>query len=86
MKIIPLRELCCSVRGQKRSTEPILLTHCGRPAGIFFPVLQFERKREMFTLLSSEIARQIRRRGLNEKQILIDFESRRKGRRKVGLQ
>jgi hypothetical protein len=57
-------------------------------AGIFFPgseaTLPIELKREMFPVLSAEVGRQIKKRGLAEKDILHDLESWRKSRRDTG--
>jgi hypothetical protein len=54
-------------------------------AGIFFPrpekTLPVELKREMFSLLSADVARQISQRGISEEEILTDFQSWRKKRR-----
>ena len=57
-------------------------------AGIFFPrsetTLPVELKRKMFPVLSAEVGRQIKKRGLAEKDILDDFQSWRKSRRETG--
>jgi hypothetical protein len=54
-------------------------------AGVFFPrpeaTLPIELKRELFEMLSAEVARQIKKRGLKEEEILSDFDSWRKSRR-----
>jgi hypothetical protein len=56
-------------------------------AGIFFPspegMLPIDMKRELFEKLSAEIARQIRKSGGTEEEILSDFESWRKTRRET---
>jgi hypothetical protein len=88
MKISTVREFRDNATGLLRSKDPILVTRRGRLAGIFFPrpegTLPLELKREMFALLSAEIARQIRKRGLREEKILADFESWRKSKREPG--
>jgi hypothetical protein len=70
-----------------RSKDPILVTRRGRLAGIFFPrpeaTLPLELKREMFGVLSAEIARKVRKRGLSEDEILSDFASWRNAKRKT---
>ena len=70
-----------------RNRPSMLVTRRGRLAGVFFPTpaatLPVELKRELFSTLSAEVARQIRDRGLAEDEILADFESRRKGRRET---
>jgi hypothetical protein len=71
-----------------RAKDPILVTRRGRLAGIFFPrpetTLPVELKREMFAVLSAEIARQVRKRGLTEEDVLADFAEWRKAKRQSG--
>lgn len=85
MKISTVREFRDHASGLLRSRDPILVTRRGRLAGVFFPQpetsLPIELKRELFGMLSAEIARQIKKHGLKEREILSDFESWRKGRR-----
>jgi hypothetical protein len=87
MKISTVREFRDKATGMLRSKDPILVTRRGRLAGVFFPLkndsLPGEMKHELFAMLTSEIARQIKRRGNSEKEILSDFESWRKGRRET---
>jgi len=79
MKISSVREFRDNATGLLRSKDPILVTRRGRLAGVFFPrpeaSLPLELKRELFAVLSSEIARQLRRKGLKEEDILNDFRS-----------
>jgi len=42
------------------------------------------KKRELFGLLSSEIARQLKKRGVTEDRVLADFEAWRKRKRAAG--
>jgi hypothetical protein len=85
MKISTVREFRDNASGMLRAKDPILVTRRGRLAGIFFPrpetTLPVELKREMFGILSGEVARQIRRRGLNEEEILANFAAWRKAKR-----
>jgi hypothetical protein len=87
MKISTVREFQDDATGILRSKDPVLVTRRGRLAGIFFPrpetTLPIELKKELFAILSAEIARQIRERGLSEEEILADFESWRKKRREA---
>jgi hypothetical protein len=68
-----------------RAKSPVLVTRRGRLAGIFFPrpdtTLPVELKRELFTVLSADVAQQLSKRGLSEEEILSDFQSWRKKRR-----
>ena len=87
MKISTISEFRDNATGVLRSKDPVLVTRRGRLAGIYFPqpeaTLPVELKRELFTVLSAEVARQIRARGLSEEDILADFESWRKKRRET---
>jgi hypothetical protein len=70
-----------------RSKDPILVTRRGRLAGVFFPqpqaTLPIELKRELFTVLTDEVRRQIKKRGLSEEEVMTDFKSWRKSRREA---
>jgi hypothetical protein len=85
MKISTVREFQEDAAAMLRAKDPILVTRRGRLAGIFFPrpetTLPVELKRELFSVLSAEVGRQISQRGLNEEEILSDFQSWRKKRR-----
>ena len=82
-----MREFRDHATGLLRSRDPILVTRRGRLAGIFFPQpessLPIEMKREMFATLSGEIARQIRKSSLSEREIVADFETWRKSKREA---
>jgi len=85
MRISSVREFRDQATGLLRSKDPILVTRRGRLAGVFFPcpesTFPIELKRELFSVLSTEIARQLKGHGLREGDVLADFESWRKGRR-----
>jgi hypothetical protein len=85
MRISTAREFRDGATGLPRSKDPVLVTRRGRLAGVLFPcsqaTLPLELKREVFGMLSRVIARQIKRRGLNEGGVLSDFERWRKERR-----
>ena len=85
MRISTVREFRDQATGLLRSKDPILVTRRGRIAGVFFPCpgqsIPLELKREMFGMLSGAVARQIKKRGLSEEEILADFERWRKERR-----
>jgi hypothetical protein len=85
MRISSVREFRDKATELLRSKTPILVTRHGRLAGIFFPrpemTLPIELKRELYGMLSSDVARQLKRRGISEDEVLKDFEaSRRKPR------
>ncbi len=87
MRISTVREFRDEATGMFRSKDPILVTRRGRLAGVFFPcpeeTLPIEMKREMFAMLSAAVKRQLRRRGLAEREILVDFAKWRKERRET---
>ena len=88
MKISTVREFRDNATGLLRSKDPILVTRRGRLAGVFFPwpkaTVPIELKRELFSVLSSEVRRQIKKRGLSEDEVVADFETWRKSRRETG--
>jgi hypothetical protein len=85
MRISTVREFRDKATGLLRSRTPILVTRRGRLAGIFFPrpeiTLPIELKRELYDMLSSDIARQLKRRKVSEDDVLGNFEASRKRRR-----
>jgi hypothetical protein len=87
MKIGTVREFRDKATLLLRSKDPILVTRRGRLAGVFFPwpegTFPIELKREVFSVLSSEIRRQVKKRGLSEEEIASDFDSWRKNRRET---
>ena len=87
MKISTVREFRDNATGLLRSKSPILVTRRGRLAGVFFPwpesTLPIEFKTELFSVLSSEVSRQVKKRGLTEQEVLTDFKSWRKQRRET---
>jgi hypothetical protein len=84
MRISTVREFRDQATGLLRSKDPILVTRRGRLAGVFFPCpgqsIPLDMKREMFGMLSGAVARQIKKRGLTEEEILADFAGWRKER------
>jgi len=87
MKIATVREFRDNASGMLRSKDPILVTRRGRLAGVFFPrpeaSLPIELKREIFSVLSDDVRRQIDQRGITEEEIVADFESWRKSKRET---
>jgi hypothetical protein len=88
MRISTVREFRDNATSLLRSKDPFLVTRRGRLAGVFFPrpegTLPIELKRELFSVLAAEVKREIKKRGLAEKDIVADFESWRKNRRETG--
>jgi hypothetical protein len=88
MRISTIREFRDRATTLIRSEDPILLTRRGRVAGVFLPwreaTLPLDLKRELFSMLTSEIARHLKKKRLSEKDILQDFARWRKARRETG--
>jgi hypothetical protein len=85
MRITTVREFRDNATGLLRSRSPILVTRRGRLAGIFFPwpeeSLPVELKKELFSVLSAELGRELKKRKVSEEEVQADFESWRKARR-----
>jgi hypothetical protein len=87
MKISSVREFRDKATVLLRSKDSILVTRRGRLAGVFFAwpegTMPIELKREVFSVFSDQIRRQVKKRGFSEDEILADFESWRKNRRET---
>jgi hypothetical protein len=87
MKISTIREFRDRATTMLRSDDPILLTRRGRVAGVFLPwreaTLPLDLKRELFSMLTSEIALHLKKKRVSEKDVLRDFAGWRKGRREA---
>ena len=87
MRIRTIREFRDRATTLFRSDDPILVTRRDKVAGVFLPwreqSLPVDFKRELFAMLSAEIAAQIRKKGLTEKAILQDFKSWQKEQRET---
>ena len=85
MRISTVREFRDQATGLLRSKTPILVTRRGRLAGIFFPrpeiTLPLELKRELYGMLSADVARDLKKRGVSEDDVLADFSATRRKRR-----
>jgi len=85
MRVSTVREFRDQATGMLRSKEPILITRRGRMAGIYFPanedMLPLDLKRQLFMLLSADVARRLKEQGVTEEEVLQDFAEWRKARR-----
>jgi hypothetical protein len=88
MRISTVREFRDRATTLFRSDDPILVTRRGKVAGIFLPwreaSLPVDFKRELFAMLTTEIAHQLKRKRVSEKAVLQNFERWRKERRESG--
>jgi len=84
MRISSVRDFRDRATTLFRSDDPILVTRRGKVAGVFLPwreaTLPVDFKRELFSMLTTEIARRLKKKRVTEKAILGDFERWRKAR------
>lgn len=82
---VAVREFRHHAAGLLRSKAPTLVTRRGRLAGVFFPwpeeSLPVEFKKELFSVLTAKLGRELRKRKISEEEIQADFEGWRKARR-----
>ena len=85
MRISTVREFRDRATTLLRSDDPILVTRRGKVAGIFLPwreaTLPVDFKRELFSMLTTEIAVQLKKKRATEKDVLQDFARWQKARR-----
>ncbi len=85
MRISTVREFRDRATGLLKSQDPILVTRRGRLAGIFLPwresTLPIDFRRELYSMLSSEISRQLKKKRISERDVLQGFEKWRKAKR-----
>lgn len=85
MRIATVQAFRDNATGLLRSKAPVLITRRGRLAAVFFPCpeesLPLEFKRDLFSILSAELARHLKKRKIREEEVQRDFEEWRKGRR-----
>jgi hypothetical protein len=82
MRISSVRDFRDRATTLLRSDDPILVTRRGKVAGVFLPwreaTLPVDFKRELLSMLTTEIARQLKKKRVTEKSVLVDFERWRK--------
>lgn len=85
MRISSVREFRDRATTLLRSEDPILVTRRGRVAGVFLPwkdaTLPIDLRRELFSMLTADIARQLKKKRVSEAEVLRDFGQWRKARR-----
>jgi len=88
MRISSVRDFRDHATTLFRSDDPVLVTRRGKVAGVFLPwrdaTLPVDFKRELFCMLTAEIARQLKKKRVTEKAVLQDFDRWQKGRRETG--
>jgi hypothetical protein len=87
MRISTVREFRDRATTLLRSEDPVLITRRGRVAGVFLPwheaTLPVDLKRELFSMLTAQIALQLKKKRVSEKAVLQGFARWRKGRREA---
>jgi hypothetical protein len=82
MRISSVRDFRDRATTLLRSDDPILVTRRGKVAGVFLPwreaTLPVDFRRELFSMLTTEIARQLKKKRVTERAVLLDFERWRK--------
>ena len=85
MRISTVREFRDRGTTLFRSEDPILITRRGKVAGVFLPwreeTLPVDFKRELFAMLTTEIAHRLKKKRVTEKAVFEDFERWQKERR-----
>lgn len=85
MKLATVRDFRDRATAFFRSKEPIVILRRGVVAGVYFPqpdkTVPLELKREMYSVLSREVERQFKKKGITEKDLQEDFKAWRKKRR-----
>jgi len=88
MRISSVREFRDRATTLLRSEDPVVVTRRGRVAGVFLPwreaTLPVDLRRQLFAMLTAEIARQLKKKRGQEQDILRDFARWRKGRHEAG--
>ncbi|MCU1304381.1 MAG: hypothetical protein JWQ87_4665 [Candidatus Sulfotelmatobacter sp.] len=88
MRISSVRDFRDRATTLFRSDDPILVTRRGKVAGVFLPwreaTLPVDFKRELFAMLTTEIASRLKKKRISEKKVLQDFDRWKKGRCEPG--
>ncbi|MBW1678096.1 MAG: type II toxin-antitoxin system Phd/YefM family antitoxin [Deltaproteobacteria bacterium] len=87
MRITNVREFRNKATAIFKQDEPIIITRHGKVVGLFLPLdgsdsLPVELRRELLTKFGEYISKSLEMKGVTEGEILEDFESFKKGRRR----
>ena len=85
MKISTDRDFRDNAGDMLLSKDPVLVTRQGHVVGVFFPCpemsLPLDLKRDLFSVVSAALKREMEARGISEDEIAEDFAAWRKTRR-----
>lgn len=87
MRITNVREFRNKATTIFKQDEPVIVTRHGKVVGLFLPLeesdsLPLEMRRELLTKFGEYISKSLEMKGVTEGEILEDFESFKKGRRR----
>jgi len=87
MKTTTAREFRSRFAKLAQQGDTVLVTRRGRPAGVFYPIpdaqkLPMSVRRELFFEFSQDLSRALKQKGVTEKDVLRDFETFKKRRRR----
>lgn len=87
MKTTTAREFRSGFAKLSQQGDTVLVTRRGKPAGVFYPISDAQRlpmsvRRELFFEFSQGLSRGLKHRGITEKDVLRDFETFKKRRRR----
>jgi hypothetical protein len=86
MKLMSVKKFRDSATKALKSKEPLIIMRRNEVAGIFFPTplesIPFEFKKDIFISLTDSIKKKLKVQGVEEEEILEDFEKHRKIRRR----
>ena len=87
MKLASIRDFRSGISGYTRKGEMVIVMRSGKMVGCFLPLAEthdipIELKREFVAALGSHIAERLSEKKVSEKEILDDFRSFKKNRRR----
>ena len=86
MRTATVREFRDQATKLLKETEPILVTRRGRIIGFYLPAtgtsVPLEIRKDLFYVLTRQVRRMMKVRGVTEEALLADFKATRKARRR----
>lgn len=87
MKVATVREFRDKATSYFKDEEPILVTRHGKVTGLYLPIehpesFPLELRKELLIRLGELISRSLKKKGISEENLLADFETFKKTRRR----
>lgn len=87
MKTTTAREFRSGFSKLLKGEDTVLVTRRGKPAAVVYPIPETQKlplsvRRELFFEFSSDLSRALKTKGITEKDVLRDFETFKKRRRR----